>query len=238
MSELRAADSPKIPVRVYIADLACLTEEACFLKGLELVSETRREKIRRLRCRKDQIRSLGAGLLLRRALTDLGIDPDVVRMIYGENQKPRMEGVPWLSFNLSHSGMRAMCAIGTPEVGCDVEQLHAMRMEKVAGRFYTKREQAYLSSITDPAEREDAFFRLWTLKESVIKFTGRGMAQGLDTFSIDPCGEHPVMIETDGSISACRFREYFPGDGYHYSCCAGEDSFEEEARMIDLLNEL
>jgi 4'-phosphopantetheinyl transferase len=149
-----------------------------------------------------------------------------------------MEGVPWLSFNLSHSGMRAMCAIGTPEVGCDVEQLHAMRMEKVAGRFYTKREQAYLSSITDPAEREDAFFRLWTLKESVIKFTGRGMAQGLDTFSIDPCGEHPVMIETDGSISACRFREYFPGDGYHYSCCAGEDSFEGGARIIDLLNEL
>jgi 4'-phosphopantetheinyl transferase len=238
MSELHAADWPKIPVRVYIADIACLTDENCFQKGLERVSEMRREKIRRFRCREDQIRSLGAGLLLRTVMKDLGIDPDMVRMIYGENQKPRMEGVPWLSFNLSHSGMRAMCAIGTPEVGCDVEQLHAMRLEKVAGRFYTKREQAYLSSITDPAEREDAFFRLWTLKESVIKFTGCGMAQGLDTFSIDPCGEHPVMIEMDGSISTCRFREYFPGDGYHYACCAGEDSFEGEARMIDLLNEL
>jgi 4'-phosphopantetheinyl transferase len=238
MSELRAADSPKIPVRVYIADLACLTEETCFLRGMELVSEMRREKIRRLRCREDQIRSLGAGLLLRRALTDLGIDPDAVRMVYGENQKPRIEGGLWLSFNLSHSGMRAMCAIGTPEVGCDVERLHAMRMEKVAGRFYTKQEQEYLSSIADPAEREDAFFRLWTLKESVIKFTGRGMAQGLDTFSIDPGGEHPVMTEMDGSISACCFREYFPGDGYHYSCCAGEDSFEGGARIIDLLNEL
>jgi 4'-phosphopantetheinyl transferase len=238
MSEIHAAAGQEIPVRVYIADLACLTEEECFLKGLKRVSEMRREKIRRLRCREDQIRSLGAGLLLCRGLTDLGIDPDVVRMIYGKNQKPRMEGIPWFSFNLSHSGMRAMCAIGTQKVGCDVEQIHGIQMEKVTRRFYTNQEQEYLFSIEDPAEREDAFFRLWTLKESVIKFTGHGMAQGLDTFSIDFRGERPIMIEMDESVSRCRFREYFPGDGYHYSCCAEKDSFEEEARMIDLLNEL
>jgi 4'-phosphopantetheinyl transferase len=160
-------------------------------------------------------------------------------MVYGANQKPRIEELSWLSFNLSHSGMRAMCSIGSFENGCDVERVHTMRMEQISSRFYSKKEQSFLASIEDQAEREDAFFRLWTLKESVIKFTGRGMTQGLDTFSMDLGGKHPVMTEEPGGlVSTCRFREYQLGDGYHYSCCAAEDRFEEDVRIVNLLSVL
>jgi 4'-phosphopantetheinyl transferase len=229
---------PEMRTRIYIADVETLREEPRFAKGLTLISKERREKIGQLRTKEDRLRSLGAGLLLHQALTELDLDPQKAVIVYGENRKPRFRDISWLSFNLSHSGMRVMCAVGACELGCDVEQIRATdaaRLEKIAGRFFTEREQAYLKRFSNPEERTDAFFRLWTLKESYLKFTGRGMALGLDTFSIDFRGDEPQLDKGSADVpDGCRFREYFREDGYHYSCCAENDRFESEMHIVDL----
>ena len=67
----------------------------------------------------------------------------------------------------------------------------------------------------DPTER---FFRLWTLKESVMKAVGKGLALPPSGFSVLPLtrGE-PIRTE-----AGALFGRSTPLDGYWLSVCAAE----------------
>jgi 4'-phosphopantetheinyl transferase len=101
-----------------------------------------------------------------------------------------------IAFSISHSGrfIAVLFAGGgqdivtSGEIGLDIEDVgagrpggarSALRLTKIADRFFTPEEAAYVRE--DPPGR---FFRIWTGKESYIKYTGRGLGQGLDTFSV------------------------------------------------------
>ena len=62
-----------------------------------------------------------------------------------------------------------VCAVGEREVGVDLEQIRPVhpRLE----RALTAAERQWLTSLPQ-AERDEGFFRLWTLKESWIKCRG------------------------------------------------------------------
>ncbi len=79
-----------------------------------------------------------------------------------ENGKPYLAGNP-LSFNLSHSGNLTALAIAQEEIGLDV-QLRDGRPRKAILRRLT------------PAERQEDFFKVWTAKESYIKYRGQTLA--------------------------------------------------------------
>lgn len=97
--------------------------------------------------------------------------------------KPYFKDYPQVYFNLSHSADYVCCAIGNAPVGVDIQK-HVPIKNGLAKRFFTEDENRLLNSL-DAEEREILFFRMWSIKESYIKFTGGGIKQGLDTFRID-----------------------------------------------------
>jgi phosphopantetheinyl transferase len=53
------------------------------------------------------------------------------------------------------------------------------RLVKIAKRFFAPEEAEML--LPDPT---GAFFPIWTKKEAYVKWTGRGLAEGLSSFSV------------------------------------------------------
>lgn len=93
--------------------------------------------------------------------------------------KPYFAAAPGLHFSLSHSGDYAACAFYEQPVGLDL-QVHS-RCDKaaIARRFFHPGEYAYLE-----AENFESFFAVWAAKESYVKYTGTGIAGGLNRFSV------------------------------------------------------
>lgn len=175
--------------KLYIAEIEPLTEEALYDKALSLVGEKRREQAGKMRNPSDKARSAAAGLLLRYAVTQNADMPWDGTYYMGGHGKPELPKEYGLYFNLSHSGKYAVCAISDHNIGTDI-QIHQGERENLARRFFHPEEQEYLKTAADPVR---CFYDLWCLKESYIKYTGRGLGTGLDRFSVIPLYLHKEL---------------------------------------------
>lgn len=197
---------------VYTATVSPLEEAAVFDNALATVSPYRRDKVDRCRSPQDKRLSLGAELLLRRALAEQGIDTYTVAR--DENGKPFLADHRDLHVNLSHSEDVVMCALSPSAVGCDVQSL-IEPTPRLAARCLTPLEQAGLNSQPDN-ERSAYFTRLWTLKESVVKATGQGLKMGLNSVEFSLGETKTVCVE--GVSYAVQELETFAG--YAAAVCA------------------
>lgn len=95
--------------------------------------------------------------------------------------KPHLAAPSLLGFNLSHCGDIVLLAIARDvEPGVDVEALRPRpRALQLAQRYFTADEMAALAALPVD-DRQQAFYRLWTAKEAVLKALGRGLAFGLE----------------------------------------------------------
>lgn len=80
--------------------------------------------------------------------------------------------------NLSHSRGLLAVALAALPVGLDIEWPRARLAVDAAERVYTRDEAAQLAPLA-AAERQDAFYAFWTLKESACKAMGLQLWQGL-----------------------------------------------------------
>jgi phosphopantetheinyl transferase len=83
-----------------------------------------------------------------------------------------------LHLSVSHSGGLIGAALAAVPVGLDLEWPRARLAVDQGGRVYTDAEAAQLQALP-PAERQDAFYALWTLKEAACKAMGFKLWQGL-----------------------------------------------------------
>lgn len=117
--------------------------------------------------------------------------------------KPYFSGTP-LSFSVSHTGTLWVCLMGGQTMGVDVQKIRSCRMEKIAERYYTPDEQAYVRE-----EGVAGFFRIWTRKEAYAKYTGEGLTEELRSFST--LKDSPVtFVDFDimeGAAGTCCIRE-------------------------------
>ena len=81
-----------------------------------------------------------------------------------------------IHFNISHCNDYILCVCGYENVGCDIEAVRPYN-EKVSRRFFSVNEYNALCLSENP---EVDFMRMWTLKESALKFSGEGISGGLD----------------------------------------------------------
>ena len=179
-------------VKVYMLDTAPLLkaweekDPAVDLLYASL-SEKRQEKIQRFRYPKGKALSLGAGLLLDYGLGRHGLREREVAMAYGADEKPYLKDYPDIHFNLSHSGAMAMAAFADRQVGCDVEQ-EGKPDYRIVRRFFAPEEIRALEEQTEECKRARMFYRFWTLKESFLKVTGKGIRMPLNDFEGKPYG--------------------------------------------------
>lgn len=138
----------------------------------------RQEKTDRLKRQTDKERCLLTGALLHYVLGRRGA-LDGQEFKAGPYGKPYLEQGP--EFSLSHAGRWIGLAVGEFPLGLDIEGGRIFR-DKVVSKFH-KQEQEYYKTVPD-TEKTEAFYRLWTGKESYVKRDGRGMGLGFHTFSI------------------------------------------------------
>lgn len=144
---------------------------------LQLVDHSRRQKVLRYLMPEDRKRSLGAGIIIRKILYENGLCEGCLK--YSENGKPVADDV---FFNVSHGGDYVVGVASDCEIGCDIEKNGNAPLE-VAERYFYLSELEYIRSAADKSR---AFFTLWTLKESYMKMTGRGMSLPLDSLRLFP----------------------------------------------------
>ena len=139
----------------------------------------------------DRLRCIGAGALIAHVM---GIDESA--LVRGEHGK--IDSAGELHFNLSHSGDYAILARHTSDVGADVERIGTPRA-KLAPRVFLPEEIDWMRG--DPEAR---FYALWTLKESVLKLTGRGFSMSMRSFSVLPMlTGAPAQVENRSVYGAC-----------------------------------
>ena len=114
--------------------------------------------------------------LLRRALRErYGIGCGEGRMpelVEGAHGKPYLKEYPLIHFNISHCMGLAVLAIGDCTVGIDAECVRPYR-EPLLKRVLSDAELRQMKEAGE-SEREELFFRFWTLKESYVKAVGCG----------------------------------------------------------------
>ena len=194
------ADQVKARLTILFLDTGCLENEACFDRYLPLVSDYRREKTLKYRFPAGRTLSLGAGLVMEKALNAYGLHEKEMRYLFGEHEKPVLADFPALHFNLSHSGRMVMGCFSLREVGCDIQKTGEVD-EKLIVHCFHPMEGRYLAQLPEEKRTGD-FYRLWTLKESYIKLTGEGLSLSLKDFCILPGetgirtwrGEEPVPV--------------------------------------------
>lgn len=166
-------------MKIYISDI----RPYIGLSEIGAVTESRQARINKLRNPADKAHCLATGLLLRR---HCGIENDS-QIIYNENGKPCLKDGN-LRFNAAHSGNYAVLGVSDAEIGIDIEKIKPYK-RNVAARCFTPPELEWLRQNGD-----NAFFRLWTAKESIMKATGLGLAKlPPNTFTVLPA-HSPVYL--------------------------------------------
>lgn len=178
---------------------------------LERVGTERRKKVIRYCRPDDRKRSLGAGMIIRKILTESGLSESDLK--YSEHGKPVADSI---YFNVSHAGNYVVGVVSDCEVGCDIEKIEKAPLE-IAEHYFSLAEYTYIKSAAD---RDKAFFTLWTLKESYMKMTGKGMSLLLDSFEILPTADGFTLGKSSEKQGFFKTMEF---EGYIFSICSEVD---------------
>lgn len=119
-------------------------------------------------------------VILHKALVNMGVGKYTVE--YRGGEKPVLISEKRLYFNISHSSDYVTVAVSDDEVGCDIQEIRPYN-PKVAKRNYCENEQSLIENSYD---KDDVFIRMWALKESILKFTGKGLSGGLSNYDFSP----------------------------------------------------
>jgi 4'-phosphopantetheinyl transferase len=164
-----------------------------------------------------RLRFLAARAMQRTVLARYAdVDPATLRFVTGEYGKPALAAdfaALGLHFNLTHTGGLVGLAVSRHrDVGFDAENLHERTTAlKLARRYFTEEEARNLEALP-LSEQPARFYSLWTLKESWMKATGRGIAAGLDNAAFSLDDKHQVVGLNFAAYDATdwRFWQFTP----------------------------
>ena len=110
--------------------------------------------------------------------------------------KPYFREKPW-HFSISHTDEMVFCCLSEKNVGIDAESLQRQIPMPLAEKILSPSEKSRLEAA--PCQR-DALLRLWVLKESYAKLTGKGLGNYLWNTDFDP--QDPRIQIIDGCLVA------------------------------------
>ncbi|MDD9991270.1 MAG: 4'-phosphopantetheinyl transferase superfamily protein [Rhodospirillales bacterium] len=159
------------------------------VRALSLLDDEERTRWRRFlseRARRDFAYCRAA---LRASLCErLGCENRALSFGYGEHGKPfaTVDGqCARIGFNVSHSGRHGLIAIAAQDcLGVDVEERVARRdLEGIGSLVYGPAERRLLTT-AEGREKVHLFYRLWSMKEALIKAIGAGFSLSPSRFEV------------------------------------------------------
>ncbi|MBK5245311.1 MAG: 4'-phosphopantetheinyl transferase superfamily protein [Eubacteriaceae bacterium] len=226
--------------KIFLADTLPLQNPQRLNDYLNQITVVRREKILRLKSIQAQALSMGAEMLLQKALfKSFGINKELTIEI-GSQGKPSFIDNPEIHFNLSHSGHYVVCALARDEVGVDLQKMKQLNL-KLAKRYFAEEEVTWLFEL--PVEKQKkGFFDLWSIKESYMKYTGKGFALPMKSFSVRIGAEFPgnggVTVYEGNEKITVAFKKYGGLEDYALWCCSSSSNFEEELEWMRMEKEV
>ena len=119
--------------------------------------------------------------------------PEILQQANGKPYFPESN----LHFSISHTKRHAFCCLSRENIGIDAEEAYRPVRPALAEKMLSPTEkERYFAS----ADRNAAMLRLWVLKESYAKLTGRGIGDYLENTDFDP--NDPRIQEIDGCFVA------------------------------------
>lgn len=115
--------------------------------------------------------------ILTDVLAQLDINYHEDNLFYGNHGKPYLKSNRNVFFNISHCHELGVCTVSDAEIGIDAENIRTWNPQ-VAKRVFSDRENNFLENTEN---KDEAFFRLWTLKESFVKAIGIGISYPMKT---------------------------------------------------------
>ncbi len=215
-STVRTTGRPNLATRMRVGasytslDLWCFDldvtaeELSCFSHWL---SDDELARAERLHSDVDRARYVVGRASLRYVLADrLGCSPAAIRLSYGRNGKPMLEGDRrHVEFNLAHSGGDAVIALADgADIGVDIELTRPIAdIESLARLVFSDAERRELERAPTPVS---AFLNGWTRKEAYVKALGLGLTAPLTEITVSLSGR-ATLISTglrDQSVSNWR----------------------------------
>lgn len=212
-SAARASTAAAVAPQVYWT--ACdRLGDAAVVRLLAELAQGERERADRFHFAADRATYVAAHALLRRVLRARldGAEPCLVRTALGRPElAPEQQGGPPLSFTLTHTRGFAACALATgAPVGIDAEDIRRpLAIPEVAARWYAAAEQELLAGLQEH-DRREMFFRVWTLKEAILKAAGCGLRLDPRRFAVDPAGLRAEVPRGLGIPTRWRLAEAAP----------------------------
>lgn len=139
-------------------------------------------------------------------IKDKGLSFDTTIAV-GEKGKPYFLYNDTLHFSISHTNSHIAIALHDKEIGIDIENTRKCNLN-LAKRYFHQEEYNYLSSLPQE-EQDEAFTKIWTLKEAYLKCTGQGIAGGFNKFS----------VIVDSSTIDKKYKTQYQAKDYHLSLC-------------------
>lgn len=172
---------------------------------MPFLSEQRLEKMKGITNEKVKAEKICSYALLRYALfREYGIT-DAPLFSYGERGKPYSENYPQIFFSLSHAGGFSACAVSENEIGIDIQDVRPMKFD-ITNKICTEDE---LSQVSADENAPYDICRLWCMKESYGKLTGKGFAEGFHRIETSELIEKGLLRITEAAdgllVSACGY---------------------------------
>jgi phosphopantetheinyl transferase len=104
---------------------------------------------------------------------------------------------PNFHFSISHTRDHAFCCVSRRNIGIDAEEIGRDIDLRLADRILSPYEKAVFNAAEN---KQDCLLRLWVLKESYAKLTGRGFGNYLKNTHFTP--DDPAIREVDGCYVA------------------------------------
>ncbi len=99
-------------------------------------------------------------------------DYKTLPMKYLASGKPMFVDECLINFNITHSADDLFLIISDSICGIDCEQIRAINYKKIAKKFFTQQELDFLDGLSETANINIEFFKIWTRKEAEVKMHG------------------------------------------------------------------
>ena len=205
--------------KLYSEKISFLDDTSVYNKCYNFLSNDRKDKVDAYRFDMDKKRALLVDFLLRKALKEKKLIDDDYKISYHNNEygKPYLKDFNDVFFNFSHSGEYGICVVSDNEIGCDIELIKDIDFG-IAKRFFTKNEYESIESVVDLKEKNNLFFRYWTIKESYIKALGLGLSKMLNDFEVI-IYKNNIIVDDKNTESGYKIEEIKDIEGYKVAIC-------------------